>query len=103
MAKAVKVPPPLPPPRLIGYARVSTDEQLSDAQADALRAAGCERIHLEQGSGSSQSRPVLTKLLKSLSAGDILVVVRLDRLARSVGHLLDVIENLTGAASISVR
>jgi hypothetical protein len=59
-----------------------------------LRAAGCHRIHQEHGSGASRARPVLTKLLKDLSAGDVLVVVRLDRLARSVSHLLDVIEDL---------
>lgn len=94
MARAAKVPSPLPPQRLIGYARVSTEDQLNDAQVDALRAAGCERIHQEHGSGASRARPVLTKLLKELSAGDVLVVVRLDRLARSVSHLLDVIEDL---------
>ncbi|MCZ4093425.1 recombinase family protein [Sinorhizobium psoraleae] len=86
-------PPPLPR-RLVGYARVSTDDQLNDAQVDELRAAGCDRIHQEHGSGASRTRPVLAKLLKDLTAGDVLVVVRLDRLARSVSHLLDVIENL---------
>ena len=94
MAKAVKANPPPPQPRLIGYARVSTEDQLNDAQVDELRAAGCHRIYQEHGSGASRARPVLTKLLKDLSAGDVLVVVRLDRLARSVSHLLDVIEDL---------
>ena len=94
MAKAVKANPPPPQPRLIGYARVSTEDQLNDAQIDELRAAGCHRIHHEHGSGASRARPVLAKLLKDLSAGDVLVVVRLDRLARSVSHLLDVIEDL---------
>ncbi|OCI90854.1 DNA invertase [Agrobacterium sp. 13-626] len=94
MAKAVKVSPPPLQQRLIGYARVSTEDQVNDAQVDELRAAGCHRIHQEHGSGSSRARPVLTKLLKDLSAGDVLVVVRLDRLARSVSHLLDVIEDL---------
>lgn len=82
------------PQRLIGYARVSTEDQLNDAQVDELRLAGCQVIHQEQGSGVSRSRPVLAKLLKALQAGDVLVVVRLDRLARSVSHLLDVIEDL---------
>ncbi|NTG29984.1 recombinase family protein [Agrobacterium rhizogenes] len=59
-----------------------------------MRAAGCHRIHQEHGSGASRARPILTKLLKDLVAGDVLVVVRLDRLARSVSHLLDVIEDL---------
>lgn len=82
--------------RLIGYARVSTEDQLNDAQVDELRAAGCHRIHQEHGSGISRARPVLTRLLKELTAGDVLVVVRLDRLARSVSHLLQVIEDLEG-------
>ncbi|MBB3572031.1 recombinase family protein [Rhizobium sp. BK491] len=80
--------------RLIGYARVSTEEQLNDAQVDELRAAGCDRIYQEHGSGLSRARPVLARLLKDLTAGDVLVVVRLDRLARSVSHLLQVIEEL---------
>jgi DNA invertase Pin-like site-specific DNA recombinase len=94
MAKAIKASPPPLAQRLIGYARVSTDDQLNDAQVDELRTAGCHRIHQEHGSGASRARPVLTKLLKDLRAGDVLVVVRLDRLARSVSHLLDVIEDL---------
>lgn len=94
MAKASSADAPALSRRLIGYARVSTDDQVHDAQVDALRAAGCERIHQEHGSGASRARPVLTRLLKDLGAGDVLVVVRLDRLARSVSHLLDVIEDL---------
>ncbi|NKJ09511.1 recombinase family protein [Rhizobium sp. SG741] len=94
MAKAAKAEPPPPTQRLIGYARVSTEDQLNDAQVDELRAAGCHRIHQEHGSGASRARPVLAKLLKELGAGDVLVVVRLDRLARSVSHLLQVIEDL---------
>ncbi|GAA5543660.1 MULTISPECIES: recombinase family protein [Brucella/Ochrobactrum group] len=82
------------PARLIGYARVSTDDPVHDAQMDELRAAGCDRIFQEQGSGTSRARPVLTRLLSELVAGDVLVVVRLDRLARSVSHLLQVIEDL---------
>jgi DNA invertase Pin-like site-specific DNA recombinase len=94
MAKAVKADAPPPQQKLIGYARVSTEDQLNDAQVDELRAAGCHRIHQEHGSGASRARPVLAKLLKDLGAGDVLVVVRLDRLARSVSHLLQVIEDL---------
>ena len=82
------------PQRLVGYARVSTEDQLNDAQVDELRAVGCQIVHQEHGSGASRSRPVLARLLKDLGAGDVLVVVRLDRLARSVSHLLDVIEDL---------
>jgi DNA invertase Pin-like site-specific DNA recombinase len=86
--------PPRPIRRLIGYARVSTEEQATDAQVDELRAAGCEILHQEHGSGASRARPVLARLLREISAGDVLVVVRLDRLARSVSHLLAVIEDL---------
>ncbi|WP_337271036.1 recombinase family protein [Oryzifoliimicrobium ureilyticus] len=82
--------------RLIGYARISTEEQLHDTQMEELRAAGCERIFEEPVSGTSPARPVLTRLLGELAAGDVLVVVQLDRLARSVNHLLQVIEDLEG-------
>lgn len=82
------------PQRLIGYARISTDDQASDTQVDELRAAGCERIFEEHGSGASRARPVLTRLLGDLAAGDVLVVVRLDRLACSLVHLLQVIVDL---------
>ena len=84
-------------PRLVGYARVSTEEQATDAQVDELHAAGCEVVHQEHGSGASRARPVLAKLLREISAGDVLVVVRLDRLARSVSHLLAIIEQLEAA------
>lgn len=80
--------------RLVGYARVSTEDQLNDAQVDELKAAGCAVVHQEHGSGASRTRPVLAKLMRDLGAGDVLVVVRLDRLARSVSHLLEVIEHL---------
>ncbi len=90
---------PVPKRRLIGYARVSTEDQMTDAQLIELKAAGCVTIHQEQGSGASRARPVLAQLLRELRAGDVLVVVRLDRLTRSVSHLPEVIEGLakTGA------
>ena len=81
-------------PRLIGYARVSTEDQATHSQVDALKAAGCHVIHEEHASGASSSRPVLRGLLASVRSGDVLVVVRLDRLARSVSHLLEVIGQL---------
>ena len=87
----------LPPegwPVLIGYARVSTEDQLTAPQAEELRAAGCAEIHEEHASGASRSRPVLARLLRRLAPGDVLVVVRIDRLARSLSHLLEVIEGL---------
>ncbi len=80
--------------RLLGYARVSTEDQATDAQTDELRAAGCATIFQEHGSGASRARPELARLMREIRAGDVLVVVRLDRLARSVSHLLDVIERL---------
>ena len=80
--------------RLIGYARVSTDEQGTDSQRDELGAAGCSTILEEHASGADRSRPVLARLLHDIAAGETLVVVRLDRLARSVSHLLSVIEQL---------
>ena len=86
--------PPRPIRRLIGYARVSTEEQATDAQVDELRAAGCQILHQEHGSGASRARPVLARLMREIGTGDVLVVVRLDRLARSVSHLLAVIEDL---------
>jgi DNA invertase Pin-like site-specific DNA recombinase len=79
---------------LIGYARVSTDEQSTSAQADALRAAGCIDIVEERASGGSRTRPLLARLLARLRGGDTLVVVRIDRLARSLSHLLTAIEDL---------
>ena len=79
-------PSPAPKRRLIGYARVSTEDQMTDAQLIELKAAGCVMIQQEQGSGASRARPVLAQLLKQIRAGDVLVVVRLDRLARSVSH-----------------
>jgi DNA invertase Pin-like site-specific DNA recombinase len=84
-----------PQSRQIGYARVSTDEQATEAQEMELRSAGCETIVREHGSGASRARPALAKIVREIDAGDTLVVVRLDRLARSVSHLLDVIEDLT--------
>lgn len=94
-----------PQGRLIGYARVSTDEQATEAQELELRAAGCETIVQEHGSGASRARPALAKLLREIAGGDTLIVVRLDRLARSVSHLLAVIEDLTakGAHFRSLR
>ncbi|HYG87950.1 MAG TPA: recombinase family protein [Azospirillum sp.] len=78
----------------IGYARVSTDEQTTDPQLDALKAAGCSTIHREHGSGGDRSRPELKRAIERCRKGDVLVVVRIDRLARSLSHLLEIIEAL---------
>jgi DNA invertase Pin-like site-specific DNA recombinase len=91
--------------RLIGYARVSTEEQGTDPQRDELHTAGCDTILEEHASGTDRSRPVLARLLREIHPGETLVVVRLDRLARSVSHLLAVIEQLeaSGAHFRSLR
>ena len=68
---------------LIGYGRVSTDDQNLDLQRAALREAGCTRIYEEKLSGASRNRPELARLLDHLRSGDVVVVHRLDRLARS--------------------
>ena len=80
----------------IGYARVSTEEQTLVSQLSALREAGCSRIFEEHASGADRERPVLGQALRSVNAGDVLVVVRIDRLARSLSHLLVVLEGLEG-------
>ncbi|MEQ9181260.1 MAG: recombinase family protein, partial [Nitratireductor sp.] len=81
---------------LIGYARVSTEDQTPLPQSQALKSAGCAEIHEEQASGGNRARPVLARVLERISKGDTLVVVRIDRLARSLSHLLEVIERLEG-------
>ncbi|MGC1861842.1 MAG: recombinase family protein [Methylocystis sp.] len=73
---------------LIGYARVSTEDQATDVQIDALTAAGCAVIFREHMSGAKATRPELLKALAKVQRGDVLVVARLDRLARSLSHLL---------------
>jgi len=79
---------------LIGYARVSTEDQTPVPQAQALKAAGCAEIHEEHASGGDRARPVLGRVLERVRKGDTLVVMRIDRLARSLSHLLEVIERL---------
>jgi DNA invertase Pin-like site-specific DNA recombinase len=79
----------------IGYARVSTQDQNLSLQRDALQAAGCARIFEDFGvSGTNRRRTGLERALRSLKKGDTLVVYRLDRLGRSIGHLIDVIGKL---------
>jgi DNA invertase Pin-like site-specific DNA recombinase len=80
---------------LIGYFRFSTSDQKSDLQMDALKAAGCEKIYGDSGvSGSKTDRPELNKALEQLRPGDTLVVWRLDRLGRSLQHLIEVVNGL---------
>lgn len=84
---------------LLGYARVSTDEQDARAQRRALEAAGCERIYEEKASGGRWDRPELQKLLEHLRPNDILVVWRLDRLSRSLKDLLYLMEKVEQAGA----
>ncbi len=79
---------------LVGYARVSTSDQDARNQADRLTAAGCSVVYRETASGASRARPELAEALRSLGRGDTLVVVKIDRLARSVAHLLEIISDL---------
>lgn len=79
---------------LIGYARVSTNEQNLGLQKDALEKAGCEKIYVEQASGSRSSRPELERAIEMLRKGDLLVVWRLDRLGRSLKHLIELVTEL---------
>jgi DNA invertase Pin-like site-specific DNA recombinase len=79
---------------LIGYARVSTDDQDPRLQLDALTEAGCSRVFTETASGTLQARPELDRLLDHLREGDTLVVWRLDRLGRSLRHLIETVNGL---------
>jgi DNA invertase Pin-like site-specific DNA recombinase len=79
---------------LIGYARVSTQDQLLDLQKDALTKASCEKIFTDTASGSLQERKGLEVALSHLRKGDTLVVWRLDRLGRSITHLIQTVSGL---------
>ena len=79
---------------LIGYARVSTQDQNLELQIQALRLAGCERIYEDKVSGTRAERPGLTQALEMLRPDDSLVVWKLDRLGRSVKHLVDLVNGL---------
>jgi DNA invertase Pin-like site-specific DNA recombinase len=77
-----------------GYARVSTEDQKADLQVAALTKAGCEYVFTDTASGASTKRPELKRCLDSLRAGDVLVVWKLDRLGRSLSHLVAVLSDL---------
>lgn len=78
----------------IGYARVSTGDQNLDLQIDALQQAGCERVFEEKVSGSKSDRPELERLLDQARPGDVVVIWKLDRLGRSLKHLVDLVSQL---------
>jgi DNA invertase Pin-like site-specific DNA recombinase len=86
----------------IGYARVSTTGQSLGGQVDQLSAAGCDRVVQETASGAKSDRAALTALVASLRAGDIVVVVRLDRLARSTIDLLLILKSVADRGALFV-
>jgi DNA invertase Pin-like site-specific DNA recombinase len=79
---------------LIGYARISTDDQNLNLQMDALQLAGCEKIYSDRISGAKAARPGLSLALEVARTGDVLVVWRLDRLGRSLKDLIETMETL---------
>jgi len=81
---------------LIGYARISTTEQSLDLQEDALRQAGCEKIFTDVASGAKAERLGLNEALEFCRKGDTLVVCKLDRLGRSIKHLIETVNALHG-------
>ncbi|WP_050452551.1 recombinase family protein [Candidatus Burkholderia verschuerenii] len=80
--------------QLIGYARVSTADQNTALQLDALKVAGCEKIFIETASGARQGRPVLKEALAYAREGDAFIVYKLDRLARSLSQLISTVNDL---------
>jgi DNA invertase Pin-like site-specific DNA recombinase len=84
---------------VVGYAHVSTQHQKLDAQLAALKAAGAERVWREKVSGAKTDRVELAKLMKALQPGDVLVVTRLDRPARSTRDLLNVLDTVAKAGA----
>src|SRR5690606_38760587 len=84
----------------IGYARVSTLDQNLDSQIDALKKAGCEKIFEEKISGASKNRPELDRMIDQFRQGDELYVWRLDRLGRSLKHIIDLVLELNNKGVI---
>lgn len=80
--------------KIIGYARVSTEDQNLSLQTDDLEGAGCQEIFTDKVSGSKSDRPGLKQCLASLEEGDTLVVWKIDRLGRSLSHLVQVVNDL---------
>lgn len=78
----------------IGYARVSTKDQNLGLQIDALTKAGCEKIYQEVASGARSERPALNEMIHNLRSGDVLVIWKLDRLGRTLNHLIALVNDL---------
>lgn len=87
---------------LVGYARVSTQDQDPALQLDALKAAGCEKLFTEKASGAQRERPQLQAAIDYMREGDTLVIWKLDRLARSLKQLIETVESLA-ARGIGLR
>jgi DNA invertase Pin-like site-specific DNA recombinase len=87
---------------IIGYARVSTDGQTLDSQLAALKGAGAERVFSEKISGTVTDRKALGRAIEALGHGDVLLVTRLDRLARSTRDLLNVLDAVSKAGAGSL-
>ena len=100
MSCAEHDPSTTPLPRTLGYARVSTDNQTLAPQVESLKAAGADQVFRETASGAKRDRAQLARLLKEVRPGDVVLVTRLDRLARSTRDLLNVLGALAekGAA-----
>ena len=84
---------------IYGYARVSTDGQTLASQDAQLHAAGCAKVYSEKASGARTDRPELAKLVRRLGEGDVLMVTRLDRLARSTRDLLNILDTVAKAGA----
>ncbi len=78
----------------LGYARVSTKDQHLELQIDALTKAGCEKIYQDIASGARTERPALNEMINNLRPGDMLVIWKLDRLGRSLNHLISLVNGL---------
>jgi DNA invertase Pin-like site-specific DNA recombinase len=89
----------------IGYARVSTQDQELALQLDALHESGCEQVYQEKVTGATRDRPQLQKMLEQLRAGDVVVIWKLDRLARSLKDLVDLVNQIQskGASFLSLN
>lgn len=79
----------------VGYARVSTQEQIVDSQTDALQRAGCERVYTDKISGIKSHKPEFERMMSYLRAGDTIVIWKLDRLGRSTSQLIELVEGLS--------
>ena len=86
----------------LGYARVSTDDQETYLQIDALKAAGCDRIYQEKASGAKTDRPELMRLLDTARKGDVVIVWKMDRLGRSLLHLIETV-NLLNERGVQLK